>query len=392
MPVRVNPKEVRLQRGECNGVQIHSRSGAFRFLRLQRLNRLLAATWGCNPFYTRKWRKAGLRPERLGSLDRLAAFPFTTRSELVSDQAARPPLGTNLSCSLAEVKQLHRSSGTSLAPLLWGDTWESWQWVIRCSQSLYLLAGLSREDRVFFSLTLGTSSGPWILYEGAGALNCVRRTAGQTTPQRQLKRVETFRPNVVVGKPSQLLALALAAELAGHPPESLGVRKLIFTGEPSRNTLRSQLERLWAAECFDRYGLTEAGSVASECPAHSGGMHLLESEFIAEVISPKTGQPAGEGKLGELVLTNLGRLARPIIRYRTGDLVRLVRDHHCPCGRAEALLLGDVVRAHVQRPWSGEPGGVLALGKLEGARSGLCSRSTSFNASLRTNAVNSCSA
>ena len=48
----------------------------------------------------------------------------------------------------------------------------------------------------------------------------------------------------------------------------------------------------------------------------------MESEFIAEFLTTKTGQPAQDGELSELVLTTLGRAGSPVIRYRTGDLVR----------------------------------------------------------------------
>ena len=71
---------------------------------------------------------------------------------------------------------------------------------------------------------------------------------------------------------------------------------------------------------------------------------MLDDEFIAESVDPETGKPAAEGEPGEMVLTNLGRLARPIIRYRTGDLVRLTRDRECNCGRRGAMLLGGVTR------------------------------------------------
>ena len=48
-----------------------------------------------------------------------------------------------------------------------------------------------------------------------------------------------------------------------------------------------------------------------------GGLLLLESECIAEVINPDTHEPAAAGELGELVITNLGRWGQPVIRYRT---------------------------------------------------------------------------
>jgi len=55
-------------------------------------------------------------------------------------------------------------------------------------------------------------------------------------------------------------------------------------------------------------------------------MVLLESEYIAEVVEPNGNESVNDGEFGELVLTNLGRTASPLIRYRTGDLVRIATD------------------------------------------------------------------
>ena len=46
--------------------------------------------------------------------------------------------------------------------------------------------------------------------------------------------------------------------------------------------------------------------------------------------------------VGELVLTNLGRVGSPLIRYRTGDLVR-VDPRPCPCGRKWLRLDGGIL-------------------------------------------------
>ena len=51
-----------------------------------------------------------------------------------------------------------------------------------------------------------------------------------------------------------------------------------------------------------------------------------------------TGESASEG---ELVVTNLGRIASPVIRYRTGDFVRL-SGALCACGRTYQRLEGGV--------------------------------------------------
>jgi phenylacetate-CoA ligase len=84
------------------------------------------------------------------------------------------------------------------------------------------------------------------------------------------------------------------------------------------------------------------GSVGYECEAAPGGLHIIESEFIAEVIDPASGKPIPDGNEGELVLTNLGRWGSPLIRYRSGDLVRLSRGR-CACGSWFARLEGGIL-------------------------------------------------
>ena len=304
-----------------------SRPPAANSSQLDRLNRLLHRIWRHDPFYRCKWRCSGLTPRELHCVDALADFPFTTRAELVADQTRYSPLGTNLTCSPAHIKHIHRSSGTTHAPLFWGDTPESWDWVTRASQALFELAGVTATDRVLILLPFGASSGPWIIRAGAQRLGCCTFTADPSDPDLEciLRRLC---PTVVVTK---------LAHWSADSPSALPVSpRLVLT---SSNPIHPS-----TVETFSRYGLTEAGSVAGECAAHNG-MHLLGDNFIAEVIHPINAAPVDDGSPGELVLTTLGRIAQPIIRYRTGDIVRLVRRHTCPCGRIGTLLIGGVRRA-----------------------------------------------
>ena len=71
--------------------------------------------------------------------------------------------------------------------------------------------------------------------------------------------------------------------------------------------------------------MTEVGPVAYEIPGGNGGLRILSDRYLAEVIDPESLQPLEDGKLGELVLTPLGRTGNPLLRYRTGDLVRAHR-------------------------------------------------------------------
>jgi phenylacetate-CoA ligase len=122
------------------------------------------------------------------------------------------------------------------------------------------------------------------------------------------------------------------------------VRALIVAGEPGGGipSVRAKIESAWGARVYDHHGMTEIGSVSFECTEAPGGLHIIETQFIAEVIDPKTGKVLSDGQQGELVLTNLGRIGSPLIRYRTGDLVKLSRGR-CGCGRHFARLEGGIL-------------------------------------------------
>jgi phenylacetate-CoA ligase len=309
---------------------------------LDKLNRLLGEVWEYNAFYTQKWRQAGIPVRSLDSLDDLDRFPLTTRAELVADQHRQPPLGTNLTRPRESFHRIYTSSGTTGMRVFWADTAESWLATTHCSRALYLIAGVKPDDRLFLVLPFGSPGGPWIMYEGACRLGCACfPDAGSASESLHLLR--HLRPTVLVAKPPQLLELAAAAKRIGIDPRSMGLNKIISPGA-GLGTTRKRVEKLWAARCLDRYGMTEAGPVAAECGEPGEGMHLFEDDLIAEVIDPGTENRVPDGERGELVLTTLGRVGRPIIRYRTGDLVRLLRHHQCSCGRSGPMLVGGVSR------------------------------------------------
>jgi phenylacetate-CoA ligase len=65
-------------------------------LQFRKLQLMMAELWGRNLFYTEKWKAAGVQPSDIKSLDDLTRLPLTKKSELVDDQAAHGPFGTNL--------------------------------------------------------------------------------------------------------------------------------------------------------------------------------------------------------------------------------------------------------------------------------------------------------
>ena len=149
---------------------------------------------------------------------------------------------------------------------------------------------------------------------------------------------------VVCCTPTYALRLAELAKDEGIDLQRSSVRSLIVAGEPGGNvpTIRARIEHAWGARLFDHWGMTELGPLAIECPENPGGIHVLESECIAEILDPISLKPVEPGIEGELVVTNLGRVCSPLFRYRTGDLV-MADPEPCPCGRSLLRLKGGIL-------------------------------------------------
>ncbi len=307
----------------------------------ERLTALAREVFPANPFVSEKWKAAGIGSAvDLRSWDDFSQLPFTLKSELVADQAERPPFGSNLTYPLEGYIRVHQTSGSTGAPIRWLDTQESWDWWARCWAFVLRGAGVTAEDRVFFPFSFGLFVGFWGGFEGARAMGAMAIPGGGQDSPTRLAWMETLGATVLVCTPSYALHLAEVARERGVDLPKLPIRIMIHAGEPGAGipSVRQRIEEGWGAKAFDHAGMTEVGAYGFECVAQAG-LHVNEAEFIAEVIDPATDAPASEG---ELVLTNLGRTGSPILRYRSGDRVR-VAEAPCACGRTFLRLEGGIL-------------------------------------------------
>ena len=308
---------------------------------LRRFRDLARGVYPANPFVRAKWEAAGLR-----SADDIAGWgdwqrlPFTRKDELVADQAAHPPFGTNLTFPLDRYVRVHQTSGTTGAPLRWLDTEDSWAWWARCWGFVLRGAGVRPGDRAFFPFSFGLFIGFWAGFEGVRALGALAIPGGGQDSAARLAAIDALGATVLVCTPSYALHLVEVARERGVDLARSTVRATVHAGEPGAGipAVRARIEAGWGARTYDHAGMTEIGAYGFEC-AEQAGLHVNESEFIAEVLDPSTGAASHEG---ELVLTNLGRAGSPLIRYRTGDRVRIAPEP-CACGRGFMRLEGGVL-------------------------------------------------
>jgi phenylacetate-CoA ligase len=290
-----------------------------------RFQSLIEEIWHKNRFYAQKYANLNLQPTDFRSLKDLQRLPFTTKADLLIDQQEHPPFGHILTYPLEAYCRLHQTSGTTTGkPLRWLDTRPSWDWLLHCWQISFPFMGLSARDVFFFPFSFGPFLGFWSAFEAASRAGFLCIPGGGMTSTARLRFLTEIQATVVCCTPTYALHLAELAAKEKIDLASSAVRAVIVAGEPGGSipSTRERIEQVWGARVFDHYGMTEVGPVAVECEEVPGEMAILESEYLIEIIEPNTTRSVNPGEVGELVVTNLGRIGCPLIRYRTGDLVR----------------------------------------------------------------------
>ena len=305
-----------------------------RALQLEKLKAQVAWTYDRVAWYRERMDALGVAPGAIRSLDDVRKLPFTDKSVLRDTF----PYGL-FAVPLYEVVELHASSGTTGKPIVVGynahdmDVWSD------CIARLAQMAGVVPGDRVQMAFGYGMFTGGFGLHYGCQKLGCMMIPAGSGNTERHIAMIGDYGTTVLIATPSYALHMCEVGERLGVDWEASTLRVGLFGGEPCPPGLKAEIEERMHIVCTDNYGLTEVmgPGVSGECLAARDMQHIAEDHFLWEVVDPETGEPVGEGEMGELVLTPLDKQAIPVLRYRTHDLTRVVCEP-CACGRTSARM------------------------------------------------------
>jgi len=314
-----------------------------RSLQLTRLKWSIQHTYDNVAPYRAKCQEVGVIPSDIVSLESLAMFPFTVKDDL--RQAY--PFGM-FAVPQREIVRLHASSGTTGKPTVVGYTKNDIDmWATVVARSIRASGG-GPGDKVHIAYGYGLFTGGLGSHYGAEKLGAIviPMSGGQTPKQVQL--ILDFKPDIIMVTPSYMLNIADEFERQGVNPAESSLQVGIFGAEPWGEAMREQLEERCNLDAVDIYGLSEVigPGVANECIETKDGPTIWEDHFYPEIVNPETGEPVGEGEIGELVFTSLTKEALPIIRYRTGDLTcllpgtaRTMRRMEKITGRSDDMLI-----------------------------------------------------
>jgi phenylacetate-CoA ligase len=287
------------------------------------------------PFYQRRWKETGLRPEDVRTFDDLCKVPLTEPKDL-----AESPFEF-LCVSQTKVMRAFSTSGTSgMRKRLFYTRDDIFNTVDPIAAALKNV-GMRKEDTLQIMFPTVAAWDPGLMLEGAcqvaglKAVNC-----SSVDVDEQLRLMKERGTTMMIGLTSFIHRLTVLA-MDKVDLRSFGIKALILSAEPLPEVMRRELEDAWGCKALSQYGMTEMGLATTiECEEQDG-LHINEAGFLAEVIDPETGEHVGERKDGELIWTSLKFEGSPLLRYRSYDISFPI-EPPCACGFAASGKIGKI--------------------------------------------------
>ncbi len=314
----------------------------------KKLRKLLHAAWDHSPYYRRAFAEAGISEGQLDELP-LSAFPTLDKKELLAHfdrLVTEPGLNQEKIREFDEREAVDRkpyqgnyhivhSSGSTGKPgyfLYDENAWNSMLlgiiraalWGMSMPQIIRLLARRPRIE--YIAATDGRYGGAMAVGDGIDGVGASQLYLDVNTPvEKWVKKLQEFKPNIVIGYPS---AVKIMAQLVEKGKIEADVERVVSCGEPLGAGLRKYLEDVFHAQVVNFYGASESLALGVETDPKEG-MLLFDDMNIIEVEN------------GNMYLTCLYNYVQPLIRYHLTDSMVLEKPKAgdpCPFTRAVGLL------------------------------------------------------
>lgn len=82
---------------------------------------------------------------------------------------------------------------------------------------------------------------------------------------------------------------------------------------------RKSIEQAFGCKCFSRYANEENGFLGQD-GIENNVFLMNRADYVTEILKINSDEPAGDGEIGRVVITDLFNYAMPMIRYDTGDV------------------------------------------------------------------------
>ena len=294
----------------------------------KRLRGIVRYAYDNVPFYYKKFRQAGLKPDDIKTAEDLSKLPIVRRDEVKRNLDRM----VSKEYDLARLKML-RTSGSTGEPLY------------------FYISGREDELRKAKHLRANIACGQkfrdrWVVITSPIYFNQAKglqKVLGIYAPMsvsvfddvsRQISVIERLKPDVLDGYASSLLLLAREVEKRGL--ETIKPRLMISGADLIDKPAREYVEKVFGVPFYDQYGAAEFERLAWQCEEKN--RYHIDADSVVMQFVDEAGEEVAPGETGEVVCTSLINMAMPFIRYALGDLGRTSEEKECSCGRNLPLM------------------------------------------------------
>jgi len=312
-----------------------------RALQFNKMKRVVDWVYAKSPLYRRKFDAAGFKPGDLKKWEDIQLVPLLTKDDYRCQGKDPFPYGDTLCVPLDDVTVFHQTSGTTGTPVYQPDTWADWEWWSECWATILWAQDFRPSDRVFLPFGYNIFVAYWAGHYACEKIGCEVVPGGVLGTTERLMKMRELKTTAFMATPTYVLGMAetVRSELKADPLE-WGIKKILCAGEPGAliPSTKKRMEEAWGCPVRDHVGATEVGAWSFECTHRPGGLHVIESMFLVELLELESDKLiTAPGVPGRIVITSFDRQAQPCVRFDTKD-VSAWSEKSCECGRTWKVL------------------------------------------------------
>lgn len=310
-------------------------------LQLYKFKRVVEWVYEKSRLYRKKFDAAGIKPSDIKTWDDISKVPLLTKDDYRCQGVDPFPYGDTLCVPIEDVTVFHQTSGTTGTPVYQPDTWADWEWWSESWATILWAQGFRPSDRVFLPFGYNIFVAYWAGHYACEKIGCEVVPGGVLGTTERLMKMKELKTTAFMATPTYVLGMAETAKNElGMDPKEFGIKRILCAGEPGAliPSTKKRMEDIWGCPVHDHVGATEVGAWSFECTHRPGGLHVIESMFLVELLELESDKPVTEpGIPGRIVITSFDRQAQPCVRFDTKD-VSMWSEKSCSCGRTWKIL------------------------------------------------------
>lgn len=222
--------------------------------------------------------------------------------------------------SLPDNREKYTSGSTGTPFKMLMDRYKHCRWIAGNKVFRANVGVMSHEKTLYFSSTVADKNIPMERQDKDNVYYINRKHLDDATLTEVLNILKKNNMRTLTAMASILEKMAHFIH-DGKAPEWTGKLLAVFSvSEHLKENVRKVISDYFRCPVYVLYANEENGVLAVE-DGTDYGCRANEVDFFFEVLSMDSDNPAREGELGRLVITDLFNKAFPVIRYENGDLV-----------------------------------------------------------------------